>query len=62
MGEFRIGLTRSNIDFRITQRGEQPAVEWTWEGMDEMEPCTGRGREAGAQLNLQPCREATGAA
>jgi hypothetical protein len=43
MGEFQVGLTSGNIDYRITERGEQPAVEWTWEGMDEMDPCTGRG-------------------
>jgi hypothetical protein len=43
MGEFRFGLTSGSIDYRITERGEQPAVEWTWEGMDEMDPCTGRG-------------------
>jgi hypothetical protein len=43
MGEFRFGLTSGNIDYRITERGEQPGVEWTWEGMDEMDPCTGRG-------------------
>src|SRR5947209_7477757 len=43
MGEFRFDLTSGNIDYRITERGEQPAVEWTWEGMDEMDPCTGRG-------------------
>ena len=43
MGEFRFGLTSGNIDYRITDRGGQPAVEWTWEGMDEMDPCMGRG-------------------
>ncbi len=43
MGEFRFGLTSGNIDYRITERGGQPAIEWTWEGMDEMDPCTGRG-------------------
>jgi hypothetical protein len=43
MGEFRFGLTSGNIDYRITERGGNPAVEWTWEGMDEMDPCTGRG-------------------
>src|SRR5262249_43027701 len=43
MGEFRFGLTSGNIDYRITERGGQPAAEWTWEGMDEMDPCTGRG-------------------
>jgi len=43
MGEFWFGLTRGNIDYHITERGGQPAAEWTWEGMDEMDPCTGRG-------------------
>ena len=43
MGEFRFGLTSGNIDYRLTERGGQPTVEWTWEGMDEMDPCTGRG-------------------
>ena len=43
MGEFRFGLTSGNIDFRITERGGRPASEWTWEGMDETDPCTGRG-------------------
>ena len=43
MGEFRFGLTSGHIDYRTTDRGGQPAVEWTWEGMDEMDPCTGRG-------------------
>ena len=40
MGEFRFGLTNGNIDYRITDRGGQASVEWTWEGMDEMDPCT----------------------
>jgi len=43
MGEFQVGLTSGNIDYRITERGGQPAAEWTWEGMDEMDPCMGRG-------------------
>jgi hypothetical protein len=44
MGEFRIGgPTSGNIDYRFAERGGKPAVEWTWEGMDEMDPCTGRG-------------------
>ena len=43
LGEFRFGLTSGNIDYRITERGGNPAIEWTWEGMDEMDPCTGRG-------------------
>jgi len=43
MGEFRFGLTSGHIDYRITELAGQPAAEWTWEGMDEMDPCTGRG-------------------
>jgi hypothetical protein len=43
MGEFQVGLTSGNIDYRITERGGLPAAEWTWEGMDEMDPRTGRG-------------------
>jgi hypothetical protein len=43
MGDFQFGLTGGNLDYRITDRGGQPAVEWTWEGMDEMDPRTGRG-------------------
>jgi hypothetical protein len=43
LGEFRFGLTSGNIDYRITERDGQPAAEWTWEGVDEMDPCTGRG-------------------
>jgi hypothetical protein len=43
MGEVQFGLTSGDIDYRITERSGQPAVEWTWEGRDEMDPCTGRG-------------------
>lgn len=43
MGKFQFGLTSGNIDYRITKRGGQPAVEWSWEGRDEMDPCMARG-------------------
>ena len=26
-----------------SERDGKAAVEWSWEGMDEMDPCTGRG-------------------
>lgn len=42
MGEFQFGLTSGNIGYPITERGRQPAVEWIWDGIDEMDPCTGR--------------------
>ena len=43
LGEFRFGLTSGRIDYRVSKRGGQPMAEWTWAGMDEMDPCTGRG-------------------
>jgi hypothetical protein len=43
MGHFQFGLVSGNIDSLETQRDGQPAVEWSWEGMAEMEECTGRG-------------------
>ena len=42
-GEFQFGLTSGSIDYGITEWGGQPAAEWTWEGMDEMDPLDGRG-------------------
>jgi hypothetical protein len=43
LGEFQFGLTSGNLDYRDTERGGQPAAEFSWEGMDEMDPCSGRG-------------------
>lgn len=31
------------MDCRLTQRNGEPAIEWTWEGNDEMTPANGRG-------------------
>jgi hypothetical protein len=42
-GEFHFGYVHGFIDYRLTQRDGEPAVEWTWEGNDEMEPAQGRG-------------------
>jgi hypothetical protein len=42
-GEFQFGSTRGNIDYRVTERDGQPAIEWTWEGKDQTTPCTGQG-------------------
>jgi len=28
---------------RLTRRDGEPAVEWTWDGNDEMDPAQGRG-------------------
>ena len=43
MGEFQFGSTRGNINYRVTERDGQPAIEWTWDGMDQTTPCTGQG-------------------
>ncbi len=42
-GEFQFGYVQGGIDYRLTTRDGQPAVEWTWEGNDEMDPASGRG-------------------
>ena len=42
-GEFHFGYVHRNMDCRITTRDGQQAVEWTWEGNDEMDPAAGRG-------------------
>ncbi len=31
------------MDWRGTTRDGEPAVEWSWEGNDEMDPAQGRG-------------------
>ena len=43
MGEFQFGYVRGDISYQLTERGEQPVIEWTFEGTDEMDPCSGRG-------------------
>jgi len=43
MGQFQVGLVNGNIDSLETQRDGKPAVEWSWEGMAEMDECSGRG-------------------
>jgi hypothetical protein len=43
MGDFQFGYVRGNIGYQLTERDGKPAIEWTWEGMDQMDPCSGRG-------------------
>jgi hypothetical protein len=43
MGEFHFGYVRGGMDCRFTTRDGEPAVEWTWDGNDEMDPAQGRG-------------------
>ena len=42
-GEFHFGYVHGHMDGRRTTRDGEPAVEWTWDGNDEMDPAQGRG-------------------
>lgn len=42
-GEFQFGYVTGQMDCEQTERSGRPAVEWTFEGNDEMDPITGRG-------------------
>ena len=42
-GEFHFGYVHGHIDCKPTTREGEPAVEWTWDGNDEMDPAQGRG-------------------
>ena len=42
-GEFHFGYVHGFMDSRLTIRDGEPAVEWTWDGNDEMDPAQGRG-------------------
>ena len=43
VGEFQFGLVHGWIDHETTERDGRPAVEWSWEGNDEMDSASGRG-------------------
>jgi len=42
-GEFHFGYVHGQMTCEQTEREGKPAVEWSWEGSDEMEPESGRG-------------------
>ena len=44
-GSFQLGYVQGLLDHRLTQRGGEPAVEFSWEGGDGADgtPLTGRG-------------------
>jgi hypothetical protein len=42
-GEFHFGYVHGHMDCRQTTRDGEPAVEWTWDGNDEMDPAQGCG-------------------
>ena len=43
LGDLQFGYVRCDIDWQETERDGEPAVEFSFEGMDEMNPCSGRG-------------------
>ena len=43
MGSFHFGYVHGNMDCQLATRDGVPAVEWTWDGNDEMDPAQGRG-------------------
>jgi hypothetical protein len=42
-GGFQFGYVSGGIDYREVERNGKPAVEFSWEGNDEMDPAQGRG-------------------
>lgn len=43
MGSFQFGLVQGSLDSRTTMRDGKPAVEFSWDGSDEIYPVSGRG-------------------
>ena len=43
IGHFQFGFVSGDRNCVETQRENKPAIEWSWEGMDEMDECSGRG-------------------
>ena len=42
-GEFHFGYVHGHLSYQETDRNGRPAVVFTFEGNDEMDPCSGRG-------------------
>jgi len=45
LGSFQFGYVQGDVDYRVTQRGDKPTVEFSFEGGDGADgtPCSGRG-------------------
>jgi len=43
MGSFHFGYVHSYMDCQLTTRDGVPAVDWSWDGNDEMDAAQGRG-------------------
>jgi len=42
-GSLQFCLVQGIMDYYLTERDGKPAVEWSWEGSDEMDSASGRG-------------------
>ncbi len=42
-GEFHFGYVHGHLKYQETEHNDKPAVVFTFEGNDEMDPCSGRG-------------------
>jgi hypothetical protein len=42
-GEFHFGCVQGQMDCRLTTRDGEQAIEWTWDGNDEMDLAQGLG-------------------
>lgn len=42
-GEFQFGYVHGYVNYQETEHNDKPAVVFTFEGNDEMDPCSGRG-------------------
>ena len=42
-GSFHFGYVHGNMNCQLTTRNDEPAVEWSWDGNDEMDAAQGRG-------------------
>jgi hypothetical protein len=42
-GSFQFGYVQGEIDYHVGERDGKPAVEFSWDGSDEMDPTQGRG-------------------
>ena len=42
-GSFQFGYVEGQIEYRLGERDGKPAVEFSWDGNDEMDPAQGRG-------------------
>ncbi len=52
LDDFQFGYVQCGIDWRQTERDGEPAVEFSFEGMDEMTPTSGRGWAALGEREL----------